>query len=206
MKSFECHIVRPDVAPYWMCPRLSIAGLVVAAHVLCANPFNHLGSRQQFWHASVPVESFAIAQIIIQSSSNGDKVPAPLVNLESVPVDSVPPMSMQFDEVDDAQLTDDMGPASFPHLARIQSVDVGDVARRAGIVLDRPLTVVLSVQVNTEGAAIAIDILRSCGVDAADQAAIDYALLVRWVPGTVNREPRTMRVILPVTLDAARIS
>lgn len=124
------------------------------------------------------------------------------MKLESVPINSVPLSLVQFDDPDDETAADDnVGPASFPRLARIQSVDVTDVARRAGIARDRPLTIVLSVEVNTEGTATAINVLRSSGVDAADQVAINYARRVRWVPGEVNHQPQTMRVILPVTFD-----
>ena len=53
-----------------------------------------------------------------------------------------------------------------------------------------------------DGDVVGIDVVRSCGLPAADKAAMDYVLLLRWIPGTVDGVPRSMRVILPMTLDA----
>ena len=62
------------------------------------------------------------------------------------------------------------------------------------------MTVVVSVQVDEKGGASSVDVTRSSGMATADAAAIDYALSLRWIPGTVDRNPQSMRVILPVTL------
>jgi hypothetical protein len=32
---------------------------------------------------------------------------------------------------------------------------------------------------------------------------VDYALALRWIPGTRNQQPRSMRVLLPVVLSTA---
>jgi hypothetical protein len=183
-----------------LCPKLVIAGLILGVHFLLLGSFDHLAFRQP-GPASVSPEFYAVAQIIVQSPQ-WDKVPAPDVEMESVPVDVNGPRLVQFDDSEDDPLSGVIGPASAPRLSRFQSVDVGDFARRAAIMPGHPLTVVLSVQVSAEGGASAVDVVRSCGLTAGDRSAIDYALLLRWIPGTVDRVARAMRVILPVTLVA----
>jgi hypothetical protein len=191
--------MRPDPVPS-IRPKLLIAGPILGMHLLLLASFDHFAS-QRFERVSVPAEFYAVAQIIVQSST-WDKVPAPEVEMESVPVDVNGPRLVQFDDSEDEQLSGVIGPASAPRLSRFQSVDVGDFARRAAVMSGHPLTVVLSVQVSAEGGASAVDVVRSCGLPAADRSAIDYALLLRWIPGTVDRVARSMRVILPVTLVA----
>ena len=181
-------------------PKLLTAGLVLGVHLLLLAGLDHFASHR-LQRVSAPAEFYAIAQIIVQSPK-WDTVPAPPMEMESVPVDVNGPRLVQFDDAEDDSLSGVIGPASAPRLSRFQSVDVGDFARRAAIMPGHPLTVVLSVQVSAEGGAIAVDVVRSCGLTAGDRSAIDYALLLRWIPGTVDRVPRSMRVILPVTLVA----
>ncbi len=92
-------------------------------------------------------------------------------------------------------------PATRPRLSALQSAELGEYARRAGVAPGQPLFVVLCVLVGTDGTPGAITVVRSGGSKAADQAAVDYAHLLRWTPGTIDGTPRSMLVILPVTLD-----
>lgn len=178
--------------------KASIAGLIVVAHILVWALFNHSSSREPLWQASVPVESFAVAEIIPRSSK-WDKLPTPQVKLRPIPVAITAPQLVQFDEPQDVRV---VGPSSPPRLSPIQSANIDDFAHRAGIQAGRPLIIVLAVQIGADGNVGAIEIVRGCGVAAADAAAIDYARLLHWVPGTVDHAPRSMRVILPVTLGA----
>ncbi len=181
-------------------PKLLIAGLILGIHLLLLVSFDRFASRR-VERASIPAEFYAVAQLIVQSPK-WDTVPAPQMEMESVPVDVNGPRLVQFDDAEDDSLSGVIGPASAPRLSRFQSVDVGDFARRAAIMPGHPLTVVLSVQVSADGGASAVDVVRSCGQTAGDRSAIDYALLLRWIPGTVDRVARSMRVILPVILVA----
>ena len=181
-------------------PNLWVASLILAIHLLLLGAFDHFASRR-VEHPDSTEEFYAVAQIVVQSSA-WDKVPAPEVEMEAVPVDVNGPRLVQFDDSEDDPLSGVIGPASAPRLSRFQSVDVGDFARRAAVMPAHPLTVVLSVQVDADGGASAVDVVRSCGLAAADRSAIDYALMLRWIPGTVDRVPQSMRVILPVTLVA----
>lgn len=154
--------------------------------------------QRPLWYASVPESLFAVAEIII-STPQWDKVPAPQVRLASVSTPIESPKFIQFDDPPSDQVA---GSTSFPRLAPIQSVAIDDFARRLGVDPGRPLFIILSVEVGADGMAGAISVIRSCGVHEGDQAAIDYAHLLRWIPGTFQRLPKAMRVVLPVTFDA----
>lgn len=176
-----------------------MAALIIAAHLVVLGGFIQFDSRRL--PAGPITELIVPAQMIVQLPQ-WDRVPAPEVDLDNVPVDQNALALVQFDEPDLEALAGIVGPASAPRLSRYQSVDVQDFAMRAGIVPNHPLTVVLSVQVGEDGGATEVHIVRSCGLAAADAAAIDYALALRWIPGTVDRNPRSMRITLPVTLVA----
>jgi TonB family protein len=185
----------PDLAPAHTRPaNLLVAGMVVAVHVLLLKSFGHSRSAP-LWHMSVPQEPVAWAQITDLSSYSGG-VTAPPIDFKQIPIEWPNERVALSGGVDDEGLKDHESPMSAPRLAPVQSVDVSDVARCAGVAADRPLIVILSVQVDTRGSAMAVDVARSSGVGAADQAAIEYARLLRWIPGVVNGAPRAMRVIL----------
>lgn len=61
--------MRPDPTAPSICSKISIAGLVIAVHIVCFKSFNHSGLRQPLLGASIPEESFAVAQIITQPHS-----------------------------------------------------------------------------------------------------------------------------------------
>jgi len=184
---------------HWIRPRLLIAGAVAAGHVALLGQLAFVAPREAAGNGAP--EFLAIAQIIVQAP-HWDKVPLPQVDFDTVPVDTDALKLVQFDDAGEDPLAGVIGPASAPRLARFQYVDVRDFAQRAGVRPGHPVTVVLSVQVTPDGAANSVDVVRSSGSATADAAAIDYALSLRWIPGTVDRNPRAMRVMLPVTLAA----
>ena len=110
------------------------------------------------------------------------------------------PQAIAFDDSVEDQLAAVISPASALRLARVQSVDLVSFARRAHLPPGRSLTVVLRVEVTTDGSVDSVDVARSSGNVSADAAAIDYALALRWIPGTCDHQPKTARVSLPVTL------
>ncbi len=180
--------------------KILMAVLIVGMHLVVLGLFARFDARRQSADMNAS-EFIAPAQIIVQLPQ-WDKVPAPEVDLDDIPVDQNALKLVQFDESDQDALAGIVGPASAPRLSRFQSVDVQDFATRAGIAPQHPVTVVLSVQVGEDGGASEVNIVRSSGLPAADAAAIDYALALRWIPGTVDRNPRAMRITLPVTLVA----
>ncbi len=75
---------------------------------------------------------------------------------------------------------------------------------RAQLLPGEVVTIMLLLQIGADGAVISAEIVRSNGGDAANVAAIDYARETRWIPGTVDGEPRAMQASLTVILgDAA---
>jgi TonB family protein len=138
-------------------------------------------------------------QIFVQSESP-DRVPLPLLTLDAVNVDSQL-SQIQFDDSIEEDLGAVIGSVSAPRLSRYQSVDLSVYARRAEVLPSHPVTVILAVSVLEDGRAGSVDVSRSSGNAAADAAAVDYALELRWIPGTRDRIPRAMRILLPVTLS-----
>jgi len=180
-----------------MGPKILVAVLIVAAHLALLGPLAHFTRRPV---VTVDEPTFvATAQIIVQSPQ-WDKVPLPRIELDGVPVDVNALKMVQFDDADQDALAGIIGPASAPRLARFQYSDLQDFAQRAGLQPGHPVTVVLTVQVDADGGASSVNVIRSSGIAAADAAAIDYALSLRWIPGTVDHTPRSIRVTLPVTL------
>ena len=93
-----------------------------------------------------------------------------------------------------------VAPASAPQLSRFQPVEAATFARRAGLAAGQIATVVLVVEVLTDGKGGAVQITRSSGDSQVDEAAIAYARLLRWIPGTEEHQAKAMRVSLPITL------
>lgn len=151
-----------------------------------------------------PSRSFVtVAQIFVESPQ-WNKVPAPVIDLDGAPIDLNALKLVHFEDSEQDSPAGVIGPASAPRLRRFQSVDVQDSARCARITRGHPITVVLTVRVGVDGDSESVDIVRSSGVATADEAAIDYALSLRWIPGTVNRNARAMSVQLPVTFTVAQ--
>ena len=177
--------------------RVLIAAAIIAAHALALaiviRPQAVRSGRTQ------PVVFVSTAQFIIQSSA-WDRTPVPEVTLEVPRVESSSLEVVQFDTSIEDELAGVIAPASAPRLSRFQTADLAVYARRAQVVVGEARTVVLSVQVGEDGGAASVDVARSCGDVTADRAAIDYALELRWIPATRDRQPIAARVLLPVTL------
>jgi TonB family protein len=130
-------------------------------------------------------------------------VPAPQVRLEEPPPLEPALRQIQFGDSVEDELAGITGSASAPRLSRFQTADVGAYARRAHVNEGRAVTVVLVVNVLEDGSTGSADISRSSGNATVDAAAVDYALELRWIPGTRNQQPLAMRVLLPVVLGSA---
>jgi TonB family protein len=107
---------------------------------------------------------------------------------------------VNFEDSEDASSV--TGSASAPRLSRLQTVSSEFYARKAGVAPGHPATVVLAILVSEEGWVNDVRVTRSCGNAAVDAAAVDYALTLRWTPGTENHRPQAMRVTFPVILSA----
>jgi TonB family protein len=137
---------------------------------------------------------------VIQQQPERYNVPLPdLRPLTAAPAPTAP-QAIRFDDSIDDELAAIISAASAPRLARVQFADPASFARRAHLLPGRAVTVVLRVEVTADGTVGAADVIRSSGNRAADAAAVDYALALRWIPGTIDHQPKAVRVSLPVTL------
>jgi TonB family protein len=180
-------------------PRVTIAVAVLSLHTAVLKNVFAPHSRDSAGGVEAPV--FASAEII-GGDGNLDKVPAPDLQLKGVAVDLASLHEIDFDDSVQDELASVIGSASAPHLARVQSADPAAFARRAQLPPGVALTTLLRVEVTDEGSVRSVDVIRPSGNVQADAAAVDYALELRWVPGTEGRAAKTMRVNFPVTLAA----
>jgi protein TonB len=81
-----------------------------------------------------------------------------------------------------------------PALMRYVNPVYPDLARQAGI----EGTVLLSVLVGADGAAIEVNVLRSDGTPAMERAAIEAARLFSFRPATQNTMPVRARISIPI--------
>jgi TonB family protein len=132
-----------------------------------------------------------------------DKVPAPDVQLLTVPVDFPGLRQVEFDDSVQDELSAVIAPLSVPHLARVQSVDLAAFERRLKLPQGTALTILLRVEVTEDGWVDSADVVRTSGNVAADAAAIDYVQALRWVPGTIDHVPQRQRVTFSVMLTSA---
>ena len=178
-----------------------IAGTVLALHcAIVATAFtwsNHSATQRE-----AQTDFIASARIIVQSDT-WDRVPAADVPLQSPRLTGPALQQIQFTDSIEDELAGVTGPMSAPRLSRFQTADVAQYARRAHVRAGHPVTVVVMVNVSEDGQAASVDVRRSSGNAEADAAAVDYALELRWIPGTRDRQPLSMRVLLPVTLTTS---
>ena len=180
-------------------PKAAIGGAILAAHMTVLGGIFWMESEEVPSYAPTSEAVFATAEII-QLPDARYKVPAPDLQLVNPALAVTAPEEIPLDDSLQDELAAVVSPASAPRLARVQSVDPATFARRAHLPAGRPFTVVLRVQVMEDGLVSAVDVIRTSANTAADAAAVDYALELRWIPGTKDRKPETMAASLPVTL------
>jgi len=178
---------------------MAIAVVALAAHLAV---FVY-AFRPESRNPGPPVDTdvFVTAEFIGREGAS-NRVPAPELDLQRVPIEFAPLREIDFDDSGEDELAEVTGATSAPHLARVQRVDPAAFARRARLPPGHAFTVLLRIEVREDGSVSSADLVRTSGDALADTAAIAYALELRWVPGTVSRSPTTMRVNFPVTLVA----
>ncbi len=138
---------------------------------------------------------------ILDEPRGVDTVPLPDIKLAIPSLDTDALDVVNFDDSDNEEGVV-VGSASAPRLSRLQTVSSAAFARNAGVVPGHPATVVLAILISEEGRVNDARVARSCGNAAIDAAAVDYALTLRWIPGTQNHQPQAMRITFPVILSA----
>jgi TonB family protein len=142
----------------------------------------------------------ALTAFIVDETATQDKVPVPEVTLEVPTADLNSIRFIQFESGEWGDTSGIVAPASAPQLARFQPVGPSSFARRAGLAPGEGASVVLVVEVLRDGHTGSVELSRGCGHPAIDAAAVAYARLLRWIPGTRDHHAEVMRVNLPVTL------
>jgi TonB family protein len=183
---------------YWRM-KLVAGGAVVLAHataiaLLVGSTF----ARPSSWKGDAKP---ATVIEILDQPRRLDTAPLPDITL-AVPALKVDALEVVNFEDSDSEEGVVVGSASAPRLSRLQTVSSAVFARNAGVMPGHPATVVLAILISEEGRVNDARVARSCGNAAVDAAAVDYALTLRWIPGTQNHQPQAMRITFPVILSA----
>ena len=169
-------------------------GVVVLAHAVAlatlATPMPvRRSDRKELFVATGFVE-------VKDDTHTWDTSPLPDIQLASPKLDADGLMVVSFEDPEDNAAV--VGPASAPRLSRVQSTTLEQIARKNGLVLRQPQTVVLAVLVQGDGQVSEVQVTRSSGDDGIDAAAIEYARTLHWIAGTQDHRSRAMKVSLPV--------
>lgn len=184
--------------------KFTLAVPILAAHFAVLIGLNGAMTRYTFSDSTYR-EVSAIASFIIGGADSWDTVPLPEVAFEAPKVDATAPMLIQFEDPDETDLSGLVGSSSAPRLARIQPTNAAPFALRAGLTPDQVVTVVLIVEVLSDGTVGTVNISRGNGNAAVDAAAIEYVRALRWIPGTAEQRSQSMRISVPVTLSRTSI-
>jgi TonB family protein len=178
--------------------RALAGGAVILAHAtVLAVLVSSTPARYRHWKA----EGEPRTVIDILDESGGlDSLPLPDIKLAAPKLTTDALEVVNFDDSEDESTV--VGSASAPRLSRLQTVSPEVFARNAGVVPGHPATVVLVILISEDGRVNDVRVARSCGNAAVDAAAVDYALTLRWIPGTQDHQPRAMRITFPVILSS----
>jgi TonB family protein len=166
--------------------------LIVAAHIVFGLAcFRNTMELQTVSAANLPMYGEWIEQdppadsVFVESH---DIPPDPL----SIPVPELPEVSV-------AVLNDE--PAlEEPKIDPLSGPDVAAYSQRANLPAGKTATILLTVGIGVDGAVVSARVVRSSGDAAVNAAALDYARATRWIPATVDGQPRAMEASLTVIL------
>jgi TonB family protein len=109
-----------------------------------------------------------------------------------------------FEEPEGDEVPGIIGAASAPHpFLELPATIAALHAARAGLIAGESVTVVLSVEVFSDGSVGQVSVQSSSGNPSADLEAIALAREMRWFPGTLRRHALGMRVQYSVTLTGS---
>jgi len=147
-----------------------------------------------------------ITAYLIEQSRQMDVVPLPEVKLERPRYRAIDLTQVRFEDAEQGDVGDVVAMASAPRLTEscARACDSSRFAESAGLSAGQSVTVVLVIQVLQDGSTGSTEVIRSSGRAAIDAAAVQYALSLRWVPGTRNRQATSIRIRLPITLSYQR--
>ena len=178
--------------------RVLAGGAVILAHATAlAILVSSTSARPWSWKGDVEPKT---AIEILDEPRGLDTIPLPDIKLAVPSLDTDVLDVVNFDDSDNEEGVV-IGSASAPRLSRLQTVSSAVFARKAGVVPGHPATVVLAILISEEGRVNDAQVARSSGNAAVDAAAVDYALTLRWIPGTQNHQPHAMRITFPIILS-----
>ena len=154
------------------------------------------GKRSNDSNSGMP----AIEAHIIGQQPNADSEPIPEVQVHLTKLDLDAIRMVWFEDPDAGDISGVIGSASAPQLARVQLADADVYAHRAGLPPGQSATVLLVLEMLADGSVGDVSVRRSSGSLAADSAAIEYARLLRWTPGTIDHRAQAMRITFAVAL------
>ena len=177
--------------------RMLAGGAVILAHAtVLAVLVSSISARNWSWKRGG--EQTMVVEILDEPRGL-DTVPLPDIKLATAPLATEALGAVSFEDSEDEPSV--VGSASAPRLSRLQTVSSEVYARNAGVMPGHPATVVLAILISEQGRGNDVRVARSCGNAAVDAVAVDYALALRWIPGTQNYQPRAMRITFPVILS-----
>jgi TonB family protein len=179
---------------------LLLGGAVLVLHLLVLIAFNPLSVRTQIQpgDSSTPMVMTLISHAPAHAAQT---VPLPKLSLPAPKFDLNTLTAIAFQDPDWDVVPGVIGASSAPQLAPDQWADPKLYAQRAGLSAGQSATVLLSLEIRTDGTVGQFSVLVSCGDSMIDQQAIRYALSLQWIPGSVRRHAHAMRVQFPVTLS-----
>jgi TonB family protein len=179
--------------------RLYLAVTILVAHLAALEATDRLFFRHGAAMLSMGGAPALDTRIVIQAAVR-ETVPIPEVSVHFIEADLHSVQMVRFDDANAGDISGVIGSRSSPQLARSQLADPELYARRGGVAPGHAATALVVVEVLADGSVGNVALLRSSGNLAIDIAALEYARLLRWTPGTVEHQARAMRIALPVTL------
>jgi TonB family protein len=176
---------------------MPVAATVLLSH--CALLWIVMGEHRNSLHPMSPVEPLMLI-IPPEKPSRAAKVPLPELHWVAPRVDSTAITAVSFADPDADVVKGVIAPASAPQLDPAVTVDSIPYALRAGLRAGDAVTIVLGIEVLADGSTGQVAVQRDSGSPAVDAAAIEYARALRWIPATVQRRARAMRINFAVTL------
>jgi TonB family protein len=182
---------------YWRMKLLAGGAVVLAHATVLAVLVGSTLTRSLSWKGDA--EPATVVEVL-EEPRGLDTVPLPDIKLAMPSLETATLAVVNFADPEGESAI--VASASAPRLSRVQTVSSAVFAHNAGVVPGHPATVVLAILISEEGRVNDARVARSCGNAAVDAAAVDYALTLRWIPGTQNHQPQAMRITFPVILSA----
>ena len=147
-----------------------------------------------------PADSTSVTVHLIETHRVQDSVPLPEPIIDKVTIQTMGIGNVTFEDVEAGEIKGVVGCKSVPRIDEAVKVDSAPYASRAGMSPGMAATVVLSVQVLSDGSVGEVQVQASSGDSRVDTEAVVYARALQWIPGTEKLRAQTMRVSVSVTL------